>query len=240
MYVCGGGGAVAEEHCRRYLPHYSTVVFRADRILSSGGAFFEGNTNKYQTPYNGSYTFYRKSTLTLKPCHQNQQRFHFIHKTNKQALEIVGDEQLSVVAREALPTNTKTSKKAVELMGSTKVVTEKKALKRLGSEMSDSMRNLQIKMERKEKREEEHRQANSTSAAPDLGGEGGGGATGATDGLEKALSPTSSMANLRAGSPNSFTSSPMARRATRLLTEVPKFISEMGMGGGGSKQDLSK
>lgn len=45
------------------------------------------------------------------------------------ALGLVGDEQLSVVAREALPANAKVNKKAVELMGSTKVVTEKKALK---------------------------------------------------------------------------------------------------------------
>lgn len=165
---------------------------------------------------------------------------------NKQALEIAGDEELSAVAREALPANTKTRKKAVELMGSTKVVTEKKALKRLGSEMTESMRALQLKTERKEQREEEHRRAHnasSSAAAAEAGGAAGGEGGGAADGLgamgEKTLSPTGSMANVRVGSPNSFAGSPMARRATRLLTEVPKFMSDMGMGGG-SKVDVSK
>lgn len=143
---------------------------------------------------------------------------------------MVGDEALAAVAREALPANTRTSKKAVELMGSTKVVTEKKALKRLGSEMSESMRALQIKTERRQQQKEDR--------------EGGGGvaADGETDGIgamgEKCGSPRASMVNMRIGSPGSFASSPMARRATRLLTEVPKFISDMG--GGGSKADLSK
>eukprot|EP00904_Undaria_pinnatifida_P009822 jgi/Undpi1/5970/HiC_scaffold_2.g01244.m1 len=74
------------------------------------------------------------------------------------ALEMAGDESLSVVARESLPTNAKTKKKAVELMGSMKVVTEKKALKRLGSEMTEDMRTLQLKTERREqKKAEDHR-----------------------------------------------------------------------------------
>eukprot|EP00903_Cladosiphon_okamuranus_P008073 g7787.t1 len=166
---------------------------------------------------------------------------------NPKALEMVGDEQLATVARQALPPNTKTSKKAVELMGSNKVVTEKKALKRLGSEMSDSMRVLQLKTERKEQKEEEHRRLNvpTVTDAGDEGAEGAGasGQRAAVDGIgasgDKALGPKGSLANLKVGSPGSFAASPMARRATRLLTEVPKFISDMGMGGG-SKADLSK
>lgn len=174
--------------------------------------------------------------------------FPTIHqKRIEQALEMAGDERLSAVAREALPANKKTSKKAVELMGSTKVVTEKKALKRLGSEMTESMRVLQLKTERKQQREEEQRRANvlgGGNLAAGLGGEGGGtgGEGGAADGIgalgEKSRSSGASMVNMRVGSPSSFTASPMARRATRLLTEVPKFITEMGMGSGGSKADL--
>lgn len=156
---------------------------------------------------------------------------------------MVGDEKLNTEAREALPANTRTSKKAVELMGSTKVVTEKKALKRLGSEMSDNMRVLQIKTERKEQKEEENRR-NLLGAGEAAGGGGGGGDKGvgadggrAADGVTQlTLSPTKSMAAMRVSSPGSFASSPMARRATRLLTEVPKFIADMG--GGSSKKEL--
>lgn len=155
---------------------------------------------------------------------------------------MVGDEKLNTEAREALPANTRTSKKAVELMGSTKVVTEKKALKRLGSEMSDSMRVLQIKTERKEQKEEENRR--NLLSAGEAGGGGGGDKGGGADGGRAAddgvtqltLSPTKSMASMRVSSPGSFASSPMARRATRLLTEVPKFITDMG--GGSSKKEL--
>lgn len=154
---------------------------------------------------------------------------------------------LSAVAREALPANTKTNNKAVELMGSSKVVTEKKALKRLGSEMSNSMRVLQIKTERKEQKEESRR--NHVAAGADLSGEGAGGGGGAggerggVDGMgasaDRVSSPRASVASMRPNSPSSFAPSAMARRATRLLTEVPKFISELGSGSV-SKADLSK
>lgn len=128
-------------------------------------------------------------------------------------------------------------------MGSTKVVTEKKALKRLGSEMSDSMKLLQIKSERKEKeqKEEENRRGIvnvPTAIITDLSGDGAGGwgsdgAGASGDKIHRASTP-----NSRIGSPGSFGSSAMARRATRLLTEVPKFISDMGISG--SKSDLAK
>lgn len=64
------------------------------------------------------------------------------------------------------------------------------------------------------------------------GGDGGGG-----EGAGGTLTPKKSMGSMRVGSPGSFmASTPMARRATRLLTEVPKFINNIG--GGGSKTDV--
>lgn len=177
---------------------------------------------------------------THPPTHHTHWTTHpFLHTKNdqntKQALEIAGDEQLSAVARDALPANTKTSKKAVELMGSTKVVTEKKALKRLGSEMSDSMKVLQIKTERKEQKIEESRRGLIPSAiVTDLSGEGAGG-----DGVDGVGAVGGQRPSSRIGSPGGFGSSTMARRATRLLTEVPKFISDMGLSTG-SKGDLDK
>ncbi|CAN0134995.1 unnamed protein product [Ectocarpus fasciculatus] len=188
------------------------------RPRDKGKVYLLGETNFLQSPPSE-----RVDYSNLKP----------------KALEMVGDEKLNTEAREALPANTKTSKKAVELMGSTKVVTEKKALKRLGSEMSESMRVLQIKTERKEQREEENRR--SMLSASEGGGSGGGEKGGGADGGRAAdgqltLSPTKSMATMRVSSPGSFASSPMARRATRLLTEVPKFITDMG--GGSSKKEL--
>ncbi|CAM9229009.1 unnamed protein product [Ectocarpus sp. 13 AM-2016] len=190
------------------------------RSRDKGKVYLLGETNFMESPLSE-----RVNYSNLKP----------------KALEMVGDEKLNTEAREALPANTRTSKKAVELMGSTKVVTEKKALKRLGSEMSDSMRVLQIKTERKEQKEEENRR--NLLGAGEAGGGGGGdkavGADGgrAADGVTPlTLSPTKSMAAMRVSSPGSFVSSPMARRATRLLTEVPKFITDMG--GGSSKKEL--
>lgn len=82
------------------------------------------------------------------------------------ALDLAGDEHLAAAAREALPRDLKVGKKAVGLMGSTKVVTEKKALKRLGSEMTDDMKLLQAKNERKE-REEERRRGKALSLSVD-------------------------------------------------------------------------
>ncbi|CAM9786780.1 unnamed protein product, partial [Pylaiella littoralis] len=144
------------------------------------------------------------------------------------ALEVVGDEQLSAVARETLPANTKTSKKAVELMGSTKVVTEKKALKRLGSEMTDDMRALQVKTERKEQREAG--EGVGAGAAAEAAA-GAAAAAAAADGAGTHAGPRKiSMVNMGIGPPGSFATTPMARRATRLLNEVPKFISEIGGG----------
>lgn len=92
-----------------------------------------------------------------------------VNTLTPKALGLAGDEHLSTAAREALPANARVNKKAVELMGSTKVVTEKKALKRLGSEMSEDMRRLQVKTERRELREEEMRRERAT-ASPAAGG----------------------------------------------------------------------
>lgn len=145
------------------------------------------------------------------------------------ALDMVGDERLSIVAREAIPANAKTSKKAVELLGSTKVVTEKKALKRLGSEMTDEMRVLQLKTERKEKEEESRREPAGSSMRH-------------VDGAEDGLSIGGGMGGRKAtfygprsarSSPSSPSEEPLARRATRLLAEVPKYLTSA------SKADLS-
>lgn len=143
-----------------------------------------------------------------------------VQKLTPKALGIVGDEKLAVVAREALPTNARTKKKAVELMGSTKVVTEKKALKRLGSEMTQGMRVLQMKNDKKElkiqvHREEREREASMHSVAGSNSGEAEGGAVGS-------LVPTNSMSNMRLSSP-SFADTSMGRRATRLMADGPKF-----------------
>lgn len=87
---------------------------------------------------------------------------------SQKALVVAGDEELSTAAREALPANTRTNKKVVELVGSSKVVTEKKALKQLDSEMTDEMRMLQV---RSEKREREDRQEKMLTLAQQGGGE---------------------------------------------------------------------
>lgn len=212
--------------------------------------------NEYEPKGTNEYEYevpiYQHSIITNK--HMHTVSIHHT-RTHTQALEMAGDDQLFAEAREALPTNTKTSKKAVELMGSTKVVTEKKALKRLGSEMTDDMRALQIKTERKEQKQEENRRLQNSISSTDLpagaaerggaataagkgrDGAGGAAAAAAADGAEPVMVPRKmSLVNMRIGSPGSFASTPMARRATRLLTEVPKFISEIGASGSSSSK----
>lgn len=137
------------------------------------------------------------------------------------ALVIAGDDNLSTVAREALPDNVRTSKKAMELMGSTKVVTEKKALKRLGSEMTEDMRVLQIKTERREmKKEEEVERRREKEALTNSGNEGGGGSGGGnitSGGSSTSMLRTKrSLANIRPNLPSFTNASPTSRRATQL------------------------
>lgn len=106
---------------------------------------------------------------------------------SKKALVVVGDEELATAAREALPATTRTNKKVVELMGSSKVVTERKALKKLGSEMTDEMRMLQV---RSEKREKEDRQEKMPTLAQHRRGESKEGHVSMANSKSKSPSPS--------------------------------------------------